>query len=463
LLTSINLIETRESSAIFTGGVFVLDLSADADPSFGLSASLSVPLVYVSTGAMLTFQYLDSFPTTVTQKLSQVAYAGHMSFHLDFDNARNNLKMYLKDLDLQLPASIKIFTSTVTENMAFQANLVKNSSGRGVFFAIIPVASYSNPVLNNEVILHSGDDIYVRYSDYMPAANLLFSVGVPLLDFIEPSPKHLSHFSTVKDCLFQLILFAADVRTGGKRLNGSSVIISPSRYKVKDGDFLPGTIPTALFSLGFVSDANSSGIFAWKPSAEEQGKQFEVCFSVLDLKNIFYPRNISLVERCIYVTVLKCKKCLLQGESLNQIASNILTDWRILWSINPALKDPAMVAEGALINVSIPYNIRSKDSLASLAVRFKTSIKMLLSLNPDITVGSNLHNDMILCVIPDTRFFDFCPAPPKSSTWEPLEKQYIPPDYLDNVYNWENIKWIDPRGYPLKTPNPNFPQRPSEE
>ena len=128
--------------------------------------------------------------------------------------------------------------------MGMQTDLVRNSSSRGVFFATIPISSYSVSSSKKAVILHSGDDIYVRYFDSMPVASLLVSAGVPLLDFIEPSPKHLTHFSTVHDCPFQLILFA-----------------------------------------------NSSGTFDWKPSAEEQGKQFEAYFAVLDLKHVYYPQT----------------------------------------------------------------------------------------------------------------------------------------------------------------------------
>ena len=205
---------------------------------------------------------------------------------------------------------------------------------------------------------------------------------------------------------------------------------------------------------------NATAIFSWLPRAEQQGTFLRMCFAVGDSLGIINPINASESERCFQIEVVKCKQCVLQGENLNQIASAILADWKLLWSLNLALKDPAMLQEGALLNTSILYSVQTGDTLASLAVRFKTSIKTLLALNPDISNSAQVAAGAKICIVPDTRVFDSCPPPAKSSTWEPLDEQYVPPSYFDNPYNWEIILWTDPRGLPTKQPNPNYPQRP---
>ena len=94
-------------------------------------------------------------------------------------------------------------------------------------------------------------------------------------------------------------------------------------------------------------------------------------------------------------------------------------------------------------------------------MRFGTSVKFLLAINTDLTFAEGLEPNSTICVLPNQIALDRCPAPARSTTWEKLEEQYVPVDYYDNPFNWEDIEYsTDPRGYPTKRANPLYPQRP---
>ena len=460
LMLSINLVETEVSSATFTGSIFPLD-SKFYDFS---SPAQIAPIIDLTLGASLTFEYTDLAPAFTTQKKSQSAFLGELSIQFISIQGKGNLKIELFNPGVFLPVVVVIFTSRYSENMGLQISLQNNISNPDIFYVLLsfqedPISD-GYKLSNSSIKFFSGDLVYARYFDQLTDWNIFLSAVVPSPSFIDPSPQDLKVFLAYQDCPFQILIVAADLSTNAQRLNGSAIVVYPTRYLIVGFNYKSGIIPDGLFSMKSDGFDNATAIFSWLPRAEQQGTFLRMCFAVGDSLGIINPINASESERCFQIEVVKCKQCVLQGENLNQIASAILADWKLLWSLNLALKDPAMLQEGALLNTSILYSVQTGDTLASLAVRFKTSIKTLLALNPDISNSAQVAAGAKICIVPDTRVFDSCPPPAKSSTWEPLDEQYVPPSYFDNPYNWEIILWTDPRGLPTKQPNPNYPQRP---
>ena len=461
-ILNIDVTRTSHSPGTFTATLFLTD-HAVSNVNFGLN----IPVISVSLGTYLTFQYADSAPQFVTQKISQVAYLGELSMILTSENGMTALKITLIDLDFVFPAVVTLFTTQYSDKAGLQLNLQQNIFTPGSFYVFLPLVRNFKlgiyTIANSSIALFGGDTIFVRYIDQKPASSILFFANVPMLEFITPSPSSSQQFTVYEDCPFQLLLVASDIRPALHRLNGSSISIYPSRYKIEGSDFLAGLLPGCMFSLKSYSYDNSTGLFTWMPRTDQQGKKVELCFGVTDSLGIILPNNSSEYERCFVVEVAKCKKCVLSGESLAQVAVRYSTDWRILWSLNLELKDPENIQEGMLLNISILYSIQNLDTLVALSQRFKTTVKTLLALNPEIPDSLQVLDRGKLCIIPDTSALDSCSPPAKSSTWEPLDEQYVPPDYFDNPYNWESIDWTDPRGQPTKSPNPKYPQRPTAD
>ena len=199
---------------------------------------------------------------------------------------------------------------------------------------------------------------------------------------------------------------------------------------------------------------------SWRPRAEQMGGRFELCFRVTEANDLVLVTAANHTERCFVVHVGKCRKCLSPGESLDSIARSLASDWRLVWSANHAILNPSSVAGGRLIKTSLAYKVVRGDSLASVAMRFGTTVRALLDINPDLALGAPLADGAVVCVLPMPTTLDDCPTPAKSSTWERLEEQYIAPDYYDNPFNWEYITY-DEQGLPHKTRNPDYPQLPA--
>jgi phage tail protein X len=310
--------------------------------------------------------------------------------------------------------------------------------------------------------LVDGDILSAEYADAMPRSSAAAAAAAPSVRFVDPSPPPMASFSAAWDCAFQLLLVAADTQPDAYRLSGSSVRIYPTRYQLAGdvGGFRPGLAPGMSFSQQSASPANASVLVGWVPGRQDRGLSYQLCFAAADALGLVDQPSPGARERCVVVGVAKCQKCLARGESLDTLSRASGTDWRLLWSMNPDVRDPADIPEGRRINASLAYAASTGDSLASLATRFGTSVRVLLALNPDAAADAPLFPGTLVCVLPDPAAFDRCPPPRKSSTWEPLSEQYVPPDYYDNPYNWEAIQFSDPRGLPTKTINKNYPQRP---
>ena len=125
-------------------------------------------------------------------------------------------------------------------------------------------------------------------------------------------------------------------------------------------------------------------------------------------------------ERCYEITVTRCQKCALPGEDLNQLASSLGSQWLTMWSFNHHIKAPEAVLDGTLVNTALAYRVVTGDSLATISMRFGTTVKFLLAINADLTASGDLRVDETICILPNQVALDGCPAQPRSTTWRSL-------------------------------------------
>ena len=119
-------------------------------------------------------------------------------------------------------------------------------------------------------------------------------------------------------------------------------------------------------------------------------------------------------RRCIHIKIRRCKYCVNPSDSLLSLMKGISPDlnWLRLWAANgnddndvrtSTIQDPDMLALDStqqIFNVGPVYRTMPGDSLMSVAARFRTTIKSLLLLNPDVALAAVLPQQQELCLIP---------------------------------------------------------------
>jgi len=119
-------------------------------------------------------------------------------------------------------------------------------------------------------------------------------------------------------------------------------------------------------------------------------------------------------RRCIHIKIRRCKYCVNPSDSLLSLMKGISPDlnWLRLWAANgnddndvrtSTIQDPDMLALDStqqIFNVGPVYRTAQGDSLMSVAARFRTTIKSLLLLNPDVALAAVLPQQQELCLIP---------------------------------------------------------------
>ena len=112
--------------------------------------------------------------------------------------------------------------------------------------------------------------------------------------------------------------------------------------------------------------------------------------------------------------VRRCKYCVSERDSLLYVMKGISPDlnWLRLWAANgnddndprtSPVDDPDMLAldeQQQLVNVGPVYRTAPGDTLMMVAARFRTTVKSLLLLNPDVQQAANLLVHQELCLIP---------------------------------------------------------------
>ena len=236
------------------------------------------------------------------------------------------------------------------------------------------------------------------------------------------------------------------------------MLVKATKYRDRDGTYKAGLLPGVSLSPAEPGTSFETSM-SWTPRRAQEGGLYIMCFEVKETHDLVSTEGES--ERCFDFLVTQCRKCALAGENLNHLASFLGSEWLNIWSLNPGIKNPHEILDGYMVNTSLVYRVAPGDSMASISMRFGTSVKFLLAINTDLTFAEGLEPNSTICVLPNQIALDRCPAPARSTTWEKVEEQYVPVDYYDNPFNWEDIQWTDEGGKPVKAPNPDYPQLPA--
>ena len=145
---------------------------------------------------------------------------------------------------------------------------------------------------------------------------------------------------------------------------------------------------------------------------------FRPCIAAFDQSSVDPTSSLSSLTTCINVLVPKCKYCVQAGDTLHYINKKFLlnTNWLQLWNSNgmpeispdplaPAvvIGDPDWIADSnSIINLGPVYRVQPGETLAALAALFRTTVKKLLDVNPDVAAAASLAAGATLCVMPCT-------------------------------------------------------------
>jgi hypothetical protein len=457
---SVSLTETALGNGIFTATILPrlsgTDINIDAIDPFGLAMQIQV-----DRGNHVRLSYVDADNGIPETESIRVFTRGAINVKVTFSDSDGVLQVTVIDADLigsEDAITAQLYTSDPNQSVE-TIQLTANGLGSALFTGNVKAQAHTGDIVPGCISLRDTDSIFARYFDQQPDIQILTEISAPRPRFIEPTPLDGARFSTAVDCAVQVGLRGADRSIESQRLVGAAVIIRPTKYRDKDGTYKMGLLPGV-----YLSDAEP-GIFfetsmSWTPRREQEGGVYLMCF-VVEESHGLVSTNSSRPERCFEFIVTPCRKCALPGESLNHLSSSVGSEWLAMWSLNPEVKTPSDLLDGLLINTSLTYRVVAGDSMASISMRFGTTVKFLLALNVDLTAEGKLFPNSTICVLPNQGTMDGCPAQARSSTWEKIEEQYVPVDYYDNPFNWEDIQWTDKTGKPVKSKNVDYPQLPA--
>jgi hypothetical protein len=417
----------------------------------------------------------------------------------------------LTDTDLATPSIVplQIFLQESTETILLVA-ATSTDQRAGQFTGELLVYSEILPASlpKSGARVKWGEELQMRYHDFLPDEIVTVQVRMPAPQFVEPTPTEGQVLSTAENCPLLQLIKVDDP-------NGYQVEMWPTRYwsdhdwhsvrahnpqdrlqpcaltqtgawECKKGGthdypagdgFMPGASLENLTSTleeelqaggrcpydrslsrpcGSVLHGVQTGVFSWTATTQDKGRVWTQCFRSRQV-------NGAVVgpERCFRIHSERCHRCAVKGESLYSIASGLGTEWDLLFSINPDLRHFSDLPSGLRLKTGLRYRAVKGDSIESLGVRFGIMLEHIFRANPEARARTLVPGDDV-CLAPLLVTADGCSPQPKSSTWEPIEEQYVPPDYWDNPFNWESIEYdTDPRGLPTKVPNPLYPQRPA--
>jgi len=165
--------------------------------------------------------------------------------------------------------------------------------------------------------------------------------------------------------------------------------------------------------------------FSWKPARGQEGASYKVCYECSDLgcNKVLHDFNnqralapmVSATPRCVHLNVLRCRYCAQEGDTLAYITKyyHLNTNWLRLWNSNgkqmgdsskSMIGNPdTILPASTVLNVGPIYKVQAADTLIGLASRFRTTVKKLMSVNPDVGSDSkDLQAGQELCVMPCT-------------------------------------------------------------
>jgi len=150
----------------------------------------------------------------------------------------------------------------------------------------------------------------------------------------------------------------------------------------------------------------------WEAVRGLETQNFTACFTGTDRD------GLESIRTCLRIYVPKCKYCVQEGDTLHSINKKyrLNSNWLQLWNSNgigeigghplspaTAFPDPDGISNGhSVINLGPSYEMKQGESLNALAASFRTTIRKLLDVNPDIVDSADVHEGTLLCVMPCT-------------------------------------------------------------
>ena len=175
----------------------------------------------------------------------------------------------------------------------------------------------------------------------------------------------------------------------------------------------PGSTLEVRKQAALISDASAGtdssspqllvAILRWTPQLEHAGlpREFDVKISSTAPECESYAHTVTF-------RVYKCEYCVSDKESMHSIAARFDTHWTQLWSPNHELETPDQLQKGKRIKLGNFYQTVAGDTWKLMAVRFGTTVKRLMDLNPDLAAdnadsyASPPDNSLVVLVPPDT-------------------------------------------------------------
>jgi len=154
-----------------------------------------------------------------------------------------------------------------------------------------------------------------------------------------------------------------------------------------------------LQSPGLSADRYKAFDFQYMSVAgKDEGFEKRWCFSCADTGNMYPP-----AVQCITIRTRLCEVYVENGDSLEAITRKYHLDrnWRRLWNLNSQLTNPYTILHGdSTLRYGPLYTVRAGDSMVTIAARFETTIKKLLSVNPHIDEADEINPGEDVCVLP---------------------------------------------------------------
>merc|ERR1712127_517372 len=131
------------------------------------------------------------------------------------------------------------------------------------------------------------------------------------------------------------------------------------------------------------SSAMVSAEFGWWPHTSHGAFSMPVCFKLVSYQD---PGRAAVapLERCILVTVERCKYVAEAGDDIKKIASIFDLDWLTLWGLNSNLGS-LTTPPNEEIMVGRLYHVLEGDTLLSIATQFQTTVSSIRHLNYDLS------------------------------------------------------------------------------
>jgi len=233
-------------------------------------------------------------------------------------------------------------------------------------------------------------------------------------------------------CVSTFLLEAEDTSVG---VNGSNVTVeSPYSVVIEPVGDVPSRVTFVDDGRGRVTRMRLN----YAPARGDEGRSDTVCFRARDALGV-----AVLPTSCVTLRVKRCAYCIGEGDTLQSVTRKLAMDfnWMRLWLANgnedgdpetTTIEHPDVLMDKAgtyVINVGSIYHVEKGDTLHLLAKTYQTTIRDLLSVNPDLEYAGHDAETMLLqvghemCIMP-------CTVPIPKLPQEVMDRLALPSEEL---------------------------------